>query len=162
MKTGIIFRDRLFPSDLHILVKIVENTGFFRKDEALVAGELMEENLKFGASSGYQFFVAENAGIPVGFACYGKIPCTKYAYDLYWIAVAKTEQNKGIGKALLNLTEKAVKKQGGTMLYIETSGKKLYENTQKFYSANHYTHLAVFDDFYDIGDSKWVYRKNLD
>lgn len=158
-KNNIIYRNILFDSDKHVLLTLVEQTGFFYPFEIDVIAELIQAYLDEGEDSGYQFIIAEEDTIPVGLSCYGKNPCTKFVFDLYWLVVSKTEQNKGIGKALLTQTEKAVIQQGGKSIYVETSGKKLYQNTRAFYEKMEYIHLVSFEDFYDQNDAKWIYRK---
>ena len=156
---GITYRNFLFESDKRVLLTLVEQTGYFYPCEIDVVGELIQLYLDQGEESGYQFIIAEEDTIPLGFSCYGKNPCTKFVFDLYWLVVSKTEQNKGIGKALLAQTEKHVIQQGGRSLYVETSGRKLYENTRAFYEKSEYIHLVTFDDFYAQDDAKCVYRK---
>ena len=155
----IIYRNILFESDKRVLVALVEQTGFFYPCEIEVIEELIQAYLDQGEDSGYQFIIAEEDAIPVGLSCYGKNPCTKFVFDLYWLVVAKTEQNKGIGKVLLTQTEKSVIKQGGKSIYVETSGKPLYKNTRAFYERMNYIHLVSFDNFYAQDDAKCIYRK---
>ena len=136
--------------------------GFaFLYHEIPVAVELIEEAYSKGKESGYEFIFADIDGKPVGYACYGLIPCTKTSFDLYWIVVHNSQRGKGIGKILLNEVTHDVKKMGGSAIYIETSAKELYRPTQHFYEATGCTLEATFRDFYDIGDDKRVYVKRI-
>ncbi len=145
---------------LHI-EKIVRSTGFFREDEVLVAVELVKERLLKGADSGYEFLFADLRGIPIAYSCYGLIPCTIHSYDLYWITTHKEHMNRGIGRTLLLETEKAIKKAGGSGIYVETSSKEQYAPTRAFYEKNGYTLKARFENFYDKEDDKYIYVKYL-
>ena len=149
------------PQDPARIKEIVSSTGFFREDEIHVAVELVEEWLSKGEVSGYEFLFAEIGGTTVAYSCYGLIPCTLHSYDLYWIATHKDFMNKGIGRALLRETEKAIQKAGGIGIYVETSSKEQYAPTRAFYENNDYILKARFEDFYDRGDDKVVYIKRL-
>ncbi|MBE0655663.1 MAG: GNAT family N-acetyltransferase, partial [Bacteroidales bacterium] len=108
---------------------------------------------------GYEFIFAEMDGKTVAYSCYGLIPCTLKSYDLYWIATHNDFQGMGIGRKVLEETEKAVKDLGGKTIYVETSSKEQYISTRTFYEKNDYILKARFEDFYDIGDDKCVYWK---
>ena len=155
----ICLRTEVCSDDPDTIGKIVRSTGFFREDEVLVAVELALERLQKGAASGYEFLFAEIAGKPVAYSCYGLIPCTLHSFDLYWIATQEEYMNRGIGKYLLQETEKAIFLSGGKGIYVETSSKELYAPTRAFYEKNHYLLKAVFEDFYAPDDHKLVYVK---
>lgn len=155
------FRKIVRESDVDAVKEIVESTGFFYDHEIPVAGELVEEAVAKGRESGYEFVFADLHGKPVGYACYGLIPCTKTSYDLYWIVVHNNHRGKGLGKILLNEVEKDVKEWGGTAIYIETSAKELYAPTHFFYESAGCRLEATFADFYDVGDHKRVYVKRI-
>ncbi len=104
----IVLRSEVHPGDPDTIRKIVQSTGFFREDEILVAVELAEERLQKGTASGYEFLFAEIAARPVAYSCYGMIPCTLHSFDLYWIVTHRDYMNRGIGKYLLQETEKAI------------------------------------------------------
>lgn len=149
------------PQDPARIKEMLISTGFFREDEIHVAVELAEERLSKGESSGYEFLFAEVNGKTVAYSCYGLIPCTLHSYDLYWIATHQDFKNRGIGRALLRETEKAIKKAGGTGIYVETSSREQYAPTRAFYEKNGYILKARFEDYYDMGDDKVVYIKKV-
>lgn len=152
-------RDRILKDDPENVKKIVSSTNFFNEEEIKIAVELAEESLNKGVESGYRFLFLEIQNVTVGYSCFGLIPATKFSYDLYWISVYKDYQNLGLGKVLLQESEKAIKKLGGKRIFVETSGRKEYESTRKFYSKCNYSIEAVLKDFYDIGDDKYIYSK---
>jgi len=62
---------------------------------------------------------------------------------------------------LMQETESAVRELGGNGIYVETSSKELYTPTRAFYEKNGYLQKAQFENFYDDGDHKVVYVKNI-
>ena len=156
----ISIRSEVRSSDPDTIGRIVRSTGFFRDDEILVAMELAEERLHKGVASGYEFLFAEMDGKPVAYSCYGLIPCTLHSFDLYWIATHGDYMNRGIGKYLLQETEKAIFRAGGQGIYVETSSKEQYAPTRAFYEKNQYLLKGRFEDFYAPKDDKLVYVKN--
>lgn len=147
--------------DRDAVARIVTATGFFRDDEIAVAVELIDERLAKGEPSGYHFVFAEIDGSVAGYACFGQIPCTLWSYDLYWIAVDPAYQKHGLGRLLLQASEKQIHDQGGRRVYIETSGKPQYLPTRAFYERCGYHIDAELADFYGSGDSKIIYVKVL-
>jgi ribosomal protein S18 acetylase RimI-like enzyme len=154
-------RTRPRPADLRALRRLVESTGVFYREEIEIAMELLEERLRRGARSGYEFIFAERAGELVGYCAWGAVPLTKGSYDLYWIAVAPEAQGLGIGRRLMLLAELAVAKHGGGRLYIETSSRAAYARTRRFYRTAGYRQAARLADFYARGDHKVVFCKTV-
>jgi len=148
-------------SDLQSVDEILRSTDFFREDEIEVAVELVQERLDKGKESGYEFVFLDIDEKTVAYVCFGLIPCSLISYDLYWIGTHQDYRGKGMGKIILLETEKIVKELGGKAIYIETSSKQKYLPTQKFYENNNYDLKFVYEDFYDVGDSKFVYVKKL-
>jgi D-alanine-D-alanine ligase len=159
---SIRFRQEIVATDLTRVRQMLAATGKFYPDEIDVAAELIEERLLRGGESGYEFIVAETDDpLFLGFSCFGKIPCTRAAFDLYWIAVEPTFQSRGIGRKILAAVESAVRLAGGTHLYADTSGRPDYENTRQYYRANGFQEVALLEDFYAPGDAKIIYRKTV-
>ncbi len=155
-------RDSLGVADRTAVRRIVEATGFFRPDEVDVAVELVDARLEKGSSSGYEFLVAEQDSLVVGYACYGLIACTIGSYDLYWIAVDPAHQGRGLGRLLLTEVEQRIVQTGGRHIYIETSGRPQYAATRAFYAGCGYELVAVLGDFYDRDDDKTIWRKKCE
>ena len=157
----IAYRQEVRPSDYGAVKRILSSTGFFRPDEIEVALELVQDHLSRGKMSGYHFYFVETEGETVGFTCYGEIPCTVRNFDLYWIAVDEHFRGSGIGKELLQKTEEAVRSSGGRSLYLETSGRELYQPTVQFYLRMGYENVAELKDYYDVDDNKLIFAKQL-
>lgn len=156
------YREEPKPADAEAVGELVDASGFFRPDEVDVAMELVEERLARGLDSEYYFWFADAPnGALAGYACYGPIACTVGCYDLYWIAVDKAIQGRGLGRRLMEFSEESVRRLGGRRIYVETSGKAIYEPTREFYRRCKYEVAAVMTDFYDLGDDKVVFYKDL-
>lgn len=155
------FRESVSPSDPDVIRDIVSATGFFSEAEVDIAVELASERLARGAASGYHFVFADRSGDTIGYTCYGEIPCTVGSYDLYWIAVSPAEHGRGVGTTLMDQTETRVRKAGGRIIFIETSGRELYASTQRFYEKCGYSLEVRVRDFYAEGDDKLIYSKRL-
>ena len=67
----------------------------------------------------------------------------------------------GLGHALLDATEMAVRALGGTHLFAETSTRPDYAPARGFYAANGYTLHAEVPDFHADGDGLAIYGKRL-
>jgi len=158
---GITYRREVEEADAERVAKLVTVTGFFSAEEVDVAEELVRERLGKGDVSGYHFIMAEHYGRLAAYACYGPIPCTQSGYDLYWIAVHPDYQGRGIGKELLQETERAIRSAGGERIYVDTSQRLQYAGTRAFYEQNGYAQQSVFLDFYAPGDGKVVYCKHM-
>jgi ribosomal protein S18 acetylase RimI-like enzyme len=154
-------RTRPRRSDRRALRRLVESARVFHREEIEIAMELLDERLRRGARSGYEFIFAERAGQLVGYCVWGAVPLTKRSYDLYWIAVAPEAQGLGLGRQLLHLAELAVAKLGGGRLYIETSSRAAYSRTRRFYRAAGYEQGARLPHFYAADDHKLVFYKAI-
>ena len=85
---------------------------------------------------------------------------TQHAWDIYWLAVKRYSRGTGIA-TLLKAAEKKIAQAGGTMAFIETSGKAQYDRTRRFYTTNDYQEICNIPDFYAPGDAKVLYQKIL-
>lgn len=152
-------RDSVRPEDRDVVRRMIAGSGFFTDAEVDVAVELVDERLAKGPASGYEFLFVEEAERVLGYACYGEIACTVGSYDLYWVAVDPERRGQGLGRWLMSLAEQAIRDRGGRKIYVETSGKPMYEPTRQFYLHCGYEEIARFPDFYAPGDAKLVYVK---
>ncbi len=157
--TKYIFRNEVKKSDPETIRDIVISTDFFNSEEIDIAVELADEYLAKGIESGYQFIFLDNNSDTMAYSCFGKIPGTKNSYALYWIAVHEKFRNQGLGKILLQESEKAIFEQGGVGIYVETSSRAQYVPTRMFYERNNYVLKTRFEDYYDEGDDLVFYVK---
>ncbi|MGC9512067.1 MAG: GNAT family N-acetyltransferase [Fidelibacterota bacterium] len=155
-------RRGILPSDIEYIEKILASSGLFHDYEIKTACDIGKEVLAKGEETGYTFlFLEEEKNKPLGFAVFGPVPCTHQRFDLYWIGVHKDAQGKGYGKILLQTCEKFIKEEGGEIMYIETSSREDYLPTREFYLKNGYRVETILPDFYDEGDSKYIFSKRF-
>ena len=140
---------------------ILHSTPEFLPHEVVVAEELIDAFLTNSLESGYHILVAKTDSKVVGYVCYGETPLTEGTWDVYWIAVDRTRQGKGIGRALMIETEHNIQKLHGRLVVIETSTKPNYNKTRQFYVLQGYSEIALIPDFYAIGDGKVIMVKRL-
>ncbi len=169
--SGSIIRGSVQPTDSAAVRGIVASTGFFHDFEVDVAVELVQERLSRGLASEYHFLFADLNAHPIGYACFGPIPCTQGSFDLYWIAVHAAHQGSGLGRRLMVEAERTmlvgVPGADGRPLpparrvYIETSSQPRYAPTWRFYERCGYTIEARLKDYYAAGDDKLIYAKAL-
>ena len=147
--------------DIEAVRQLVCATGFFSDEEIAIAAELVQTRLEQGESSGYFFIFAEIGQRLAGYGCYGPIPGTQGSYDIYWIVVAPDQQNRGLGRLLMNACEQSILSMDGRRAYVETSGREQYAPTRAFYQRVGYTQAACLPEFYAPGDAKIIYEKVL-
>ena len=156
-----VFRHDLTDTDPDQIEALVRSTGFFSSEEIAIARELADDALTQGDAGHYRFIVAEADSQLRGYACFGRIPGTRSAWDLYWIVVAPASQAQGLGRQILCKVEARVCAANGDQLYAETSSREQYGPTRRFYSRCGFRQAAEFPDFYAPGDGKIVYVKLL-
>jgi GNAT superfamily N-acetyltransferase len=150
------------PEDRKSIEEILRSTEYFYDFEIQTALEIADETLTKGIEiSGYYWMkIADEDGL-IAFANYGKNAFSKHSWDLYWIAVHQNSRNKKLGSVLLKAIEDDIRKMGGKILWIETSGRSLYAPTESFYRKNGYELQASLKDFYGPDDPKQIYSKVL-
>jgi ribosomal protein S18 acetylase RimI-like enzyme len=164
------------------LAEILAATGRFSDEEMDVALELFDET--FGGrrseeeggrapqvapsspltppSSSYEFLGAfSDDDTLVGYACYGPTPGTDGTFDLYWIAVHPAAQGAGEGTRLLAEVERRLRERGARLLIAETSSRRAYEPTRRFYRARGYREVARVATYYAPADDRVIYAKRL-
>jgi D-alanine-D-alanine ligase len=146
-------------SDRQTVLDFIHATKFFRPDEVEVAMEVFDDAI--AGKGDYQSYVINGDSKAVGWVCFGPTPCTLGTFDLYWIAVDPAYQAKGYGRILMAFAEKEIKKRGGRLVIVETSGRASYLSTRKFYLKIGYLESSRVWDFYAPGDDKIIYIKRL-
>ncbi len=149
------------PGDTPVLVQLAADTGFFKPHEIEALKEVLDDFHAYNHQHGHRCVTREDRGKVVGFAYYAPAAMTDRTWYLYWIAVSKAIQSKGIGKGLLQHLEAEIKSLGGRVLVIETSSLPMYEPTRNFYLRNGYEQEATLRDYYADGDGMVVFRKKL-
>jgi GNAT superfamily N-acetyltransferase len=141
---------------------LIHGTGAFKPFEVDVAMELVEIAITRPDQDDYHPFVLEEGdGTIAAYACFGKNPMTKATFDLYWLATRADRMGKGYGRKIVSFVEEEVKRRGGRLLVIETSSKESYGTTREFYIKIGCTLAAQLPDYYDEGDDKLIYLKQV-
>jgi GNAT superfamily N-acetyltransferase len=149
------------PGDRPAVTKILGNTPEFKPFEVEIAQELIDSYLHDPTGSGYHILVADADSIVTGYICYGPTPMTQGTWDIYWLAVARESQGRGIGSALMKSAETEIARAGGRLSIVETSSTPLYEKTRRFHLGQGYELICRIPDFYAPGDDKLVLQKRL-
>ncbi|MBE3109956.1 MAG: GNAT family N-acetyltransferase [Acidobacteria bacterium] len=148
------------PRDKEPVMDLIRETGFFTPAEVVVAEELIDVYLEDPEQKDYRIVVVENdQKDAVGYLTWGPTPLAEDAYDLYWMAVAPSEQGKGRGKVLVRWLEDEVRRRDGRMIIIETSSQPKYHGTRQFYIDLDYKEVARIPDYYRAGDDRVIYAK---
>jgi len=149
------------PTDLSSVVGIATSTGVFSPDEINC---LDLDFLDFHESGNKDYMlVYEDEGVVQGFVHFGPLDITDRSWCLFWIAVSKEAQGRGIGKQMLEEVRKVfgdfrVKPRA---LFIETSSRVEYAATRAFYKCCGFSVAGVITNYYADGDSKVVFSKNI-
>ena len=151
----------MIKRDLSAVRLISKNTAEFTPDEVELAGEVVDAYLANPGGSGYFALVAEIESEIAGYICYGPTPITDGTWDIYWIAVDRHIQGKGIGRRLMNAAEEQIRQARGRLILVETSSKPGYEKTNAFYQHIGYKESCRIKDFYMVGDDQIVYEKRF-
>ena len=149
------------PSDQYPLLELARQTGVFKPLEIDALEEVLNDYHATNHAHGHRSITYEDSGQILGFAYYAPAAMTDHAWYLYWIAVSKRTQARGIGGALLRFIEDDIRQRHGRILLIETSSLPHYELTRKFYLKHQYEQVAVLPDYYADGDDMVVFRKRL-
>jgi ribosomal protein S18 acetylase RimI-like enzyme len=149
------------PADTAALVKLAEGTNVFKPHEIVALNEVLDDYQSTTHQHGHRAVTFEKEGQILGFAYFAPADMTDRTWYLYWIAVTKHTQARGIGTQLLHYSEEEIQKAGGRLYLIETSSLPQYEQTRKFYLKHGYEQHAMIADFYADGDSMVVFRKHL-
>jgi GNAT superfamily N-acetyltransferase len=150
------------PEETTLLVDLTEATGLFKPLEVEALTEVFADYFGGNRDFGHRSITADQDGMILGFAYYAPAAMTDRSWYLYWIAVRKDIQARGIGTELLRFVEKDIREQHrGRVLFIETGSLPHYEKTRQFYVKNQYETHAVLKDYYAEGDSMVVFRKVL-
>ena len=142
-------------------LKAAAATGAFTPSELDVLEDvLLEWSLHPGRD--YILLTESIEGNIAGFLIYGPAPMTRFAYDLYWIAVDPSFQKKGLGSRLEEKMCSALLEQSDSaVIRVETAGRDDYLGQRAFYLARHYGECGRIPDFYSEGDDLVLYCKKL-
>eukprot|EP01118_Nematostelium_gracile_P014010 TRINITY_DN537_c0_g1_i1.p1 TRINITY_DN537_c0_g1~~TRINITY_DN537_c0_g1_i1.p1 ORF type:complete len:153 (-),score=41.01 TRINITY_DN537_c0_g1_i1:48-506(-) len=142
--------------DLPALKKIIDSTEMF-------PSEMLDEMIEpyFSDPSTDIWLTKEIDQTPIAIAYCAPEKMTSGTFNLYLIAVDKAHQGTGIGTEIINHLEELLKKRSARILIVETSGLPEFEKTRGFYKRQKFVQEATIRDFYQDGEDKIVFWKNL-
>jgi len=144
------------------LLSILIKTRAFTSAEVEVAMELIDIVLKDRDQKDYQIdCMADAEDLVVGYTCYGPVPMTEGAFDLYWVAVDPDVQEKGVGSKLLDFLAEKLRARRVRMILADTSTLPYYEKTKKFYVKNGFQEVARIPDYYLPGNDRVTFCRKL-
>jgi ribosomal protein S18 acetylase RimI-like enzyme len=149
------------PDDIPHLLQLTAGTGFFKPRDIDILREVLEDYFAETHEYGHLAVTSERDGAVLGFAYYAPVALTVGTWTLWWIAVEKQTQARGLGGELLRYAEDDVRRRGGRLMFIETSSVPIYEPTRRFYLKHGYEQEALLRDYYADGDSMVIFRKRL-
>jgi ribosomal protein S18 acetylase RimI-like enzyme len=148
-------------ADTPLLIETARGTGVFRPTELDALQEVLDDYHAYNHGHGHQAITYEQDGRVIGFAYYAPAAMTDRTWYLYWIAVSKQIQARGVGAQMLNHAEEAIRKEKGRILMLETSSLPTYDLTRKFYLKQGYEQAGVLKDYYTDGDDMVVFSKRI-
>ena len=131
------------PEDTPSLVTLAEGTAVFKPMEIQALREVLDDYHAHEKEIGHRCATCEKDGKIIGFAYYAPAAMTDRTWYLYWIAVTRATQARGIGSGLLRHAEDDIRRRHGRVLFIETSSLPHYEPTRRFYLKHGYDREAV-------------------
>jgi ribosomal protein S18 acetylase RimI-like enzyme len=149
------------PEDTPKLLPLAQGTGVFKAHEIEALQEVLDDYHEHARDMGHHSVTFEKDGQVIGFAYYAPAAMTDRSWYLYWIAVTKQTQARGVGSQLLHHVEEQIRRLHGRVLFIETSSLPHYQLTRKFYLKQGYEQAGVLADYYADGDDMVVFRKRL-
>jgi ribosomal protein S18 acetylase RimI-like enzyme len=149
------------PGDTPTLLQLAEGTGVFKPHEIVALDEVLTDYHASNRALGHRCVTGEADEGILGFAYYAPASMTDRSWYLYWIAVRKDTQARGLGTALLRFAEREIGAARGRVLFIETSSHTSYDLTRAFYRKHGYEQEAVLRGFYAEGEDMVVFRKGM-
>jgi ribosomal protein S18 acetylase RimI-like enzyme len=143
------------------VISILNSTPEFNPMDMATAIEVIEDYLQDPEHSGYHTLVAEIDSKIAGYVCYGHNNMTESTWDIYWIAVSRNIQGKGVGRQLMAAAENNIQSAGGKLIILETSSTPIYDKTNHFYVSLNYIQDCRIKDFYSPGDDQIIYEKRF-
>jgi ribosomal protein S18 acetylase RimI-like enzyme len=148
------------PGDTGALLPLAEETGVFKPIELVALREVLDDY--HAENDEHSCVTYEREGQILGFAYFAPTAMTDRTWHLYWIAVSKRTQARGIGGELLRYVEDTIRQKHGRQLLIETSSLPHYELTRRFYLKHGYEKAGVQPDYYADGDDMVIFRKRFE
>ena len=149
------------PADTPQLLAIAQGTDVFKPLEIQALAEVLQDYHATNREQGHRAATFEEHDQILGFVYFAPAAMTDRTWYLYWIAVTRHTQARGIGGKLLKYAEQEIQQAGGRILLIETSSLPHYEPTRGFYLKHNYDQAAVIPDYYADNDNMVIFSKRF-
>lgn len=151
-------------ADVEAIKALAVATEMFAADEVGFFEETLG-GIFDGSLEGHRWLVLKRGedGIAAS-AYYAPEPFADRMWNLYFLAVAPTEQGRGTGGALVEFVEAELRALGDAAartLIVETSSTPKYETARAFYRRQGFAEEARIRQFYGPTDDKIVFWKSL-
>ena len=148
------------PADLPAMHSLVADVGLFAAEELDEVGDTLDAF--FSGQAGSDSWVVGIVGeAVVALGYYAPERMTRGTWNLYLLAVHPDHQGAGHGRAVVRFVEDDLRSRGARLLLIETSGTPDFGAQRAFYSGLGYRREAVIAQFYDAGDDKVIFARDL-
>jgi ribosomal protein S18 acetylase RimI-like enzyme len=143
-------------------ISIAEQTGVFKNQELSVIREIIDI-YHHNPDKDYFMFEEYQDNTLAGFIIFGKNPLAEFAWDIYWLVVAKEYQHRGLGKQLLNrCLEFIIKHSRKAIVRIETSTKQEFVPARNLYLKNGFLEMGRIPHFYATDDDLITYYRLIE
>ena len=161
----------LGQQDVDDIVKLAIDTDVFTPDEIDCLREDSTECLGLAQTDGEKrdalAVLRDPDGVLLGFVQIGKLPITENSWCLWWIAVAKGAQGRGIGTLLLDWSFKKAEFLSCSLgsarefrMFIETSSKDAFAPARGLYTRSSFVETARIFNYYSTGDAKVIFVRD--
>ena len=143
--------------DVPGLKAIIDATGLFPSEmlDGMLTGYLD------GSEAEAIWLASKDGEQSCGIAYCAPEQMTSGTWNLYLIAFHPERQEQGHGTDLLAHLEGQLAARGERVLLVETSGLPEFARTREFYARRGFNEEARIRDFYQAGEDKIVFRKDL-
>lgn len=146
-------------ADTPAILQILEESGQFGADGCAHVQAILEAHL--ASDSDEIWLTADEAddGDVVGVAYCAPEPVANGTWNLLMLWTRANRHRSGVGSALVNQVEHALRQRHARLLIVETSGLPAFAPARSFYAKCGFQHEASIKNFYAAGDDKLVFTK---
>lgn len=142
-------------------LKIARDVSVFKPQEVEALKDIFEEYLKH-PDEDYVVLLEKNSESVLGLIIFSRASITEFAWDIYWLVVAKETQGKGIGKRLIKRMEEFIlQKEAQAILRVETSTKHEFAHARNLYAKCGFNEVGRIPHFYTHHDDLIIYYKQI-
>ena len=140
------------------LLSIIKSSGQFDDSGLEYVKQTLEDHL--AQSSDALWYTAFDRE-PVGVAYCSPEPVTSGTWNLLMLWIESGFEGNGYGSALVSKIENVLSEKEARLLIVETSSLDEFSTARSFYEKLDFKLEATISSFFDAGDDKLVYTKNL-